>query len=512
MKTVNKNMAVSAILSTVLLLAIAASVFSGLWFSIISTPVPTSSPIVEISGKYFNNHLILTHRVGEPVDINSKVVLNIGGRTESLIIGDYLDEEAKKNGFWDFSETFDYPILFDFDYLEYPDIGINVMDSNYNLIVFEGKSIDVNPISDLDFSISINDQHPSKGDEIIFNLTACNNGNINVSNVVVSFILPDELTHLSNTSEIGSYNNETGIWLIDYIPPDECVQLQIHAVVDNTGSCKYTQLTLLLDGSTSIKPQDFELQIEGLANAINNSDVFPRYKRVELTVIQFGGNPDIRAQIELGPIVVDESNVKDVENKVREITQMTGYTPTDCAIYLGAHTMYKSLNNPVNGGIYNRQVTLIVTDGKPNACCNDIINYTGWSSAFNKDRRVPCDGFDSTKEARDYLLQLLELNTDEDDELDVIAVGESEAYSPWMKNQVVWPEPGYFAPPFIIDNPYYGWVRNCSTYEEFAATIDELFGIIFHKIVVSGEVSSDFLSDPIISNNLDDIIIIAYDD
>ena len=104
------------------------------------------------------------------------------------------------------------------------------------------------------------------------------------------------------------------------------------------------------------------------------------------------------------------------------------------------------------------------------------------------------------------------MTTDDEDQFNVIAVGESTTHAPWLKDEIVWPEPGYFAPPFIIDNPYYGWVRNITTYAQFATTIDELFGIVFNKIPLSGEISSDFLIDPRDFNNIANIIIVPHDE
>ena len=103
------------------------------------------------------------------------------------------------------------------------------------------------------------------------------------------------------------------------------------------------------------------------------------------------------------------------------------------------------------------------------------------------------------------------MNTDDEDQFNVVAVGESAPHVTWLKDEIVWPEPGYFAPPFIIDIPYYGWVRNVTTWEEFASTIDELFGIIFGRVTTTVEIISTVLTDPKAANNLATIIIVPHD-
>ena len=59
------------------------------------------------------------------------------------------------------------------------------------------------------------------------------------------------------------------------------------------------------------------------------------------------------------------------------------------------------------------------------------------------------------------------------DELDAEAIT-SGADVAWLRDYVVYPQPGYQTPPFA--GP--GWVRYVDTFEEFADTIGEKFDII----------------------------------
>ena len=98
--------------------------------------------------------------------------------------------------------------------------------------------------------------------------------------------------------------------------------------------------------------------------------------------------------------------------------------------------------------------------------------------------------------------------TIDQDEFNAIAVGQSAAHAPWLKDKIVWPEPGYYAPPFIVNSPHKGWLRNVTSWEEFAETIDECFGIIFNQIDTEVKISAAAFTDPKEANDFDIIKII----
>ena len=73
----------------------------------------------------------------------------------------------------------------------------------------------------------------------------------------------------------------------------------------------------------------------------------------------------------------------------------------------------------------------------------------------------------------------------------------------WLKDEIIWPQPGYYAPPFLITSPIQGWIRVVADYQEFADTIDETFGNIFHdRINVLSKIETSNLFDPRDTNNL----------
>jgi len=494
MKRANK--AVTEILGTILLLMIAVSFFAVSYYQMVNAPTPDPPPIVEISGKFFENQIILTHRGGESLDIDSEVLLTIGGKTEKKVISDYLDDDSKENGFWDFSEEFVYPVSYYFDYSEYPTIEVDVLDLNTNSLVFLGRGIGVHPVCDLGVEFTVDNLYPTEYSYVTFNITVTNYGNINASGAIVEFLLPKGLTYYSNSTTQGTYDNCSGIWDLGTILPGESILLTVKAQVEGFGSSESTQLVVVLDGSGSIKASNWDLCLEGLAASIEDGYNVPHNGVVELSVIQFGGKDPAYAVLEIGPIVIDETNVEDIVDDIRDISQIKDKTPTACAILLAADTL-------ANSGIFTpdiRQIILLVTDGNPTHCCVSDGDYEDDQCSNESGPKK------NAVSTRDYLLNLLEM-TENQDEFDALAVEQSEGHANWLKDEIVWPEPGYYVPPFIPD-PCRGWVRNVTSWEDFAYSINESFAIIFNRIFVSGKIEAIAFLDPKEVNDKVTVIIV----
>ena len=60
----------------------------------------------------------------------------------------------------------------------------------------------------------------------------------------------------------------------------------------------------------------------------------------------------------------------------------------------------------------------------------------------------------------------------------------------------------------VRETPKRGWVRNVTTWQEFADSINESFGIIFNQIPVKAEIEFSNLLDPKEANNVETLIII----
>ena len=505
-KSLRNNLAVTELIGIIIMLGISTSSFTVVYFNVVSAPVPNPAPIVEISGMMDNNQVIVTHRGGEPLDLEAEVVFNIGGSSRSFKVGDLLDSESKEDGVWGLSEKLIYPLEYDFDYSEYPKVGISVVDGGSSSLLMD-KSVGVNPMCDIGIEVSIDNQFPGYRTNIMFTITVTNNGNINESGIKIIFDKPSELYYYSNKVTQGLYNYSSGVWDVGFLIPGQSEILIVEFTVGDRGSIDDTQLVMLLDGSGSISSGDWTLQLEGLAAAIENNETFPHDSSVELTIIQFGGGsinwpyaPGY-AKLEIGPVVINEANYAAIANTIRNINQLNQMTPTACSIYMGADTIVKSSFFDPN----IRQVIMMVTDGDPTQGCNCDGDYIADeidpSSSKKPEYKL------SAEAARDYLITTLGMTIDQD-EFNAIAVGESTSHASWMKEKIVWPQPSYYAPPFIISGDRRGWLRNVSTWEEFAQSIDESFGVLFNQVPVRVEISDSSLIDPKKANDFSDIVVI----
>ena len=81
-------------------------------------------------------------------------------------------------------------------------------------------------------------------------------------------------------------------------------------------------LALCLDSSGSVSGSEFNLQLEGTAQALENPDIVARDGSVRATVIQFAS----RSQVELSPTVITEGNIESVVNEIRTIRKRGGGT------------------------------------------------------------------------------------------------------------------------------------------------------------------------------------------
>jgi uncharacterized repeat protein (TIGR01451 family) len=498
MKNKNKNLAVSEILGAVLLLGIAVTCFSVISYMILSTPTPVKSPNVEISGTFFENQVVLTHRWGESLTLDTGVYLSYYEHNVSFVAGDCLDAESRSNGFWDIGEKLYYPVPDDFDYVTYPEIDVKLVDDRGKNLEFIGI-IDYDPTCDLAIQVSVNNSYPKENEKVTFTITLINEWTINSTGTTVKFQLPPGLTYVSSTADQGSYSSDDNIWEVGTIAPGQSTNLQIVAVCGKINySSTPTQLVLILDGTSSIDSPSWDLLRQGISSVLGEGGYFPHDGTSELTVIQFGGdesdssNKYYFAQLEINPTKISESNVNVIRNRIENLIQLGGApTATSCGVYLAADTIKKSATYDPS----LRQIFLLITDGNPTHCC-DCCEYD-----YINDQ---CSGNNGPKnavlEAVNWSAEYLDLNLDQD-EFDAIVVdlqGQGHVYD--LLESATWPRPGYMVPPFIPE-PHRGWVRIADSWDDFAISINEAFGYLFNKVSVKAIIIDNIITDPIITNN-----------
>ncbi|MBN2602607.1 MAG: type IV pilin [Candidatus Thermoplasmatota archaeon] len=133
----NKH-AVSEILGTVLLLAMSIAIFTSVYFFVIDQSTsskdrtPPSSSIAGLTSE--NKYIILEHRGGEDVTLESKIVLLIGGKSYTYIVADLLDFESKKDGTWNMGEKLVFSAV-DITDLQ---VEVTITDSLSNSVIMGG--------------------------------------------------------------------------------------------------------------------------------------------------------------------------------------------------------------------------------------------------------------------------------------------------------------------------------------------------------------------------------------
>lgn len=213
------------------------------------------------------------------------------------------------------------------------------------------------------------------------------------------------------------------------------------------------QVAMILDGSGSIGPADWGTIKEGVASAVENSSCVPHDGTVELTVVQFGYDAPVNAKVEVGPVVITSANVSTVATQIRNMPYSGDMTPMAYGIRLAADTI---ANSP-NFDSRIKQVINLATDGVPNVL----------------DTYFPAtDYLNNTVQARNYTITTLAMTVDQD-EFDAEGIDISDDNRDWLKDNIVYPQPGNIAPPFVP-----GWVRVVANAEEFADTVCEKFEVI----------------------------------
>jgi subtilisin-like proprotein convertase family protein len=195
-------------------------------------------------------------------------------------------------------------------------------------------------------------------------------------------------------------------------------------------------LCIAVDGSGSITASNFNLIKSGLSSAIRDASVVPRDGSLFLSVVQFGTDND--AQVEAPLTFIDsDAAANDVANKVDAMVYGDGGTPIDAGINLCAQTLFV--------GACNISIINVVTDGEPDSAAAAV---AARENAVNN-------------------MGVTEVNAE--------AVQAPEAAVAFLRDQLVWPQPGYLAPPFQGNN---GFVVNAPTFNEFGSAIRAKLGRI----------------------------------
>ena len=102
---------VSEIIGVVLLLLMAIALFSTVYLFVMNEALDVSektSPSVTVLGTIGGGDIILEHRGGEALSLDTKIMITISGMTYNMTVGDLLDDESKGDGKWSIGEKLSY--------------------------------------------------------------------------------------------------------------------------------------------------------------------------------------------------------------------------------------------------------------------------------------------------------------------------------------------------------------------------------------------------------------------
>jgi flagellin-like protein len=131
MKTKRANNAVSEIIGVILLLAMAVALFSIVYLFVMYDALDISEkspPSVTMLGTIGGNDIILEHRGGDSLSLDTEIMITISGIVYNMTVGDLLDNESKADGLWDIGEKLIY----------YP--SMNMTNRQVKILVIDAKS------------------------------------------------------------------------------------------------------------------------------------------------------------------------------------------------------------------------------------------------------------------------------------------------------------------------------------------------------------------------------------
>ncbi len=131
--------AVSEIIATVLLLAVAVSVFSVIYVVVLSAPMPSEQSTAIVAGDIIDNQIVLTHQGGKSLTIGEE---SYQIQTTAGEYSRFVFDDINNNGLWDIGEQ----VRFTYDDLTEKQVTVTVVDVATNDVVLygvlqEGKTI-----------------------------------------------------------------------------------------------------------------------------------------------------------------------------------------------------------------------------------------------------------------------------------------------------------------------------------------------------------------------------------
>jgi hypothetical protein len=126
-----KNLGVSEIIGTILLLGISVTLFSTLQFYVFSADHTIDSPDAVIGGKLDDEVIVLQHLGGPSLD-EARIHYKIGNSSIEILLNSSYFIDDNQNQKWDVGESIRYPVSLDGTSF----IETKVIDENSNELLF----------------------------------------------------------------------------------------------------------------------------------------------------------------------------------------------------------------------------------------------------------------------------------------------------------------------------------------------------------------------------------------
>jgi hypothetical protein len=497
MKITQNNNGMSEIIGTVLLLGIAVLAMSVIYLQFLTDDGPTPETHINIAGDIINEKVILTHKGGESIGIDDEIKFTIGEIVYTNKTRDLLIDE-NNNSKWDFGEK----VLFDFEVNlsrldDYEFIDVTGIDGLSNSIVFQGP-VYTKYRSDIGIDVIVNNSYPTQNQTISITISVwCYGGDVEgAGNVSINCSLPDGLLFINSTADQGYYDNVSGVWhLGNLLVENSPINLTIIARVTGATYHEPTQLGMILDGawidnSFGTSPDKWNsVMMLGIDKAVEDDSIFPHDGSIEFTVVKYGFDAPPHPEIVLMPTLVTEDNYQKIVPQ--NTSHPRGHSPLASAIRYIADLMHDDGDFSPD----KRQVILLVTAGFPD-CIWIPGGYTGVVSSYTEAKANATD-------ALEMMSNILEFNETQD-EFNVIAVGKYGVDIDFLNSSMIFPQPGYVAPP--LTSP--GWVYNVSEgWKDFQESLNLILKLLLNSIRIQVTLEGSTTIDPNSNNNMDIINI-----
>ena len=221
--------------------------------------------------------------------------------------------------------------------------------------------------SDLVVTKTINNTTPLVGSNVIFTITARNNGASNNNNVTVNDLLPSGYTYVSNTTSRGTYNSTTGVWTIGNLNNGASATLTITATVKSSGIYTNTATINTSSGISDPNLSNNVASVTPLVQVDSDGDGVPDYTDLD------DDNDGILDTVENGACGVPDPTIPSGNGLLTNIlfnenfgtmNTSNGTTSIDLAgLGTGATTTYDYYQaiagtTPTVGGLYDGRYTV----------------------------------------------------------------------------------------------------------------------------------------------------------